>query len=767
MSAIRLLPFALLTCLAAALLAGESYAWRPFDLRGLGFVTGVLVHPSTPHRVWVRTDVGGAYGYDRAQERWRLCGVNVFKNIESLAIDPEQPDSLYIPAEGEVWASADAGATWAATGLLSRSVAMNGNGDRRRAGERLQVDSAGTTTVLWYGSRNHGLWRKVGAAAWAQVTGPPNGTANLGITSVLVDDASAAGQTSARTIYAGIAGNRLWRSQDGGATWAQVAGGPAAGQEPVRLARAADGAVYMTCMSGADDYNLGAGSVWRLQGGTWTAITPTAPGAISFGPLTLDPRDPQRVLVATYNSTPTNWMFRSDDRGATWSEVKSGTPTIPASWYSWHLWGWSGAMAIDPASPDRLFITTGCGVLVTDAHRAATPAWRATMQGLEESVGMHLRSLPAAGGGRLMAAVQDFIGMTIDPAASGPVSIAWKPSTFGIATGVDYCESDPLTVAWVGSSEYYDNGLIPYAGLSRDGGLTWTDLPNANPNKNEQGVLQGNIAIACDDRNSFVWAPMTPAWADYGKGPPGVYHTRNAGATWTQATGLPDRIGPLDQQFFPSEVLISDRVQPGTFYLINSNNGQNVGTCYRSTDYGATWTLRVSNGNFGDANALAPWQWIVKARALPGRAGELWVCYGSSNGAQTLLRSQDGGATWIAVAQLSVASSIGFGAAAPGRSNPTVFVHATIGGARGLWRSDDATALSGSAASATWALVSNATVPHQVSDAVIQLEGDPSIYGRVYLATGGNGIWMGERQAANTAPVIGSVAAAPGALVLP
>lgn len=509
--------------------------------------------------------------------------------------------------------------------------------------------------------------------------------------------------------------------------------------------------------------------MWRCQSGIWTAITPTSPGATSYGALTLDPRDSRRVIVATYDSNSWRWIWRSDDRGATWTEVGVGNMTVPTSWNRTHLWGWSGQLACDPGAPGRLSITTGYGALATDDYRAAAPVWRAPMHGVEEAVGMHLRALPAAGGGRLIAAVQDSIGYTLDPADIRVPAGSWRPDTFGIATGIDSCVADPLTVAWVGSDEH---GVTPYSGLSRDGGRTWSPLPNAAPGMNSAGVFQGNIAIACDDRDSFVWVPQTAAWADNGKGAPGTWYTRDAGATWWRASGLPDRIPPLDQQFFPSEVLVADRAAAGTFYLVSSNDG--LGRCWRSTDYGATWQLRSSGTAFpnaqGTASSLHPYSWIVKARTIPGRAGELWVAYASGNAAddQLLLRSTDGGATWSDVRSVGSCWSVAFGAPAPGRGNPAVFVHARIAGVVGIFRSDDVSSLPGEASGATWIRVSTDDDAPHFRNGIVKVEGDPSIHGRVYVASSGQGIWRGERVVGNAAPTIATVAvAAPAVLVLP
>jgi xyloglucan-specific exo-beta-1,4-glucanase len=60
---------------AAALLgalagADAPFAWKSVNIQGMGYVTGLVIHPKAPHDIYIRTDVGGAYRFDRGGERW-------------------------------------------------------------------------------------------------------------------------------------------------------------------------------------------------------------------------------------------------------------------------------------------------------------------------------------------------------------------------------------------------------------------------------------------------------------------------------------------------------------------------------------------------------------------------------------------------------------------------------------------------------------------------------------------------------------------------
>jgi xyloglucan-specific exo-beta-1,4-glucanase len=80
------------------------------------------------------------------------------------------------------------------------------------------------------------------------------------------------------------------------------------------------------------------------------------------------------------------------------------------------------------------------------------------------------------------------------------------------------------------------------------------------------------------------------------------------------------------------------------------------------------------------------------------------------------------------------ADTIGFGRPAPGRSYPALFTSAQLAGVRGVFRSDDA--------GRTWMRINDDQ--HQYAWTGAAITGDPRVYGRVYLATNGRGIIVGD-----------------------
>jgi xyloglucan-specific exo-beta-1,4-glucanase len=116
-------------------------------------------------------------------------------------------------------------------------------------------------------------------------------------------------------------------------------------------------------------------------------------------------------------------------------------------------------------------------------------------------------------------------------------------------------------------------------------------------------------------------------------------------------------------------------------------------------------------------------------RAVPGFEGNAWLPGGSAG----LLRSTDSCATFARVTSVAEAYQVGLGKAAEGKSHPAVYLWGRVGGVTGIFRSDDE--------GATWARINDDR--HQFGW-INAIAGDPRIYGRVYLATGGRGIVYGE-----------------------
>lgn len=704
-------------------LAADTYDWKPATIKGNGFIDGIVYSPAEPGLVYIHTDMGGAYRYDASRSRW-VPSTDFAKytdpagksmGVETLAVDPTDPDRVYLGLgtymqNSAVLRSSDRGQTWQRTDVPFQ---MNGNGSARNTGERMMVDP-NAPNILFYGTRDDGLFKSTDrAATWTKVnTFPTIGLdsgwgQDTGILFVVFDKSSSTPGNATKNIYVGVfdptAGvPRIYRSSDAGATWAALPGGQptAANLFPQRAALSPDGTAlyitYATSTSYPGPYGVGDGNVVKVTNPAgaapgWTDISP--PVNYAFSAVTLDPTNANTLYVSELgNYNPADRIWRSTNGGASWSVITpnshrddSSAPYAAASKVHW-----MGDLQIDPSNRDIAMFTTGYGLYRTVNLTAAEPNWTFFNEGFEQSAVLELAS-PAGGPVSLFSAIGDrdgfrHVDFSVSPAAG----------LFGQNNGMARGTSPDIDVA--GNDPNYLVRTVqtsPYVQVSRDNGVTWTWLSSAGIT----GGDNGHVAISGDgtrviyepggNRNQLLLATRT-------------------GNTWSGWTA-PSSGRPADG----SRILV-DAVDGMTFY---ANAGRTVS---RSSDGGANWTVMTTAAPDGV-------NWI---RAVPGNAGHLVAACGTNG----VYRSTDGGATWTRLStSVSDAYAIGVGAAAPGKTYPSIYIAGSANGTTGFSRSDDE--------GATWVSISDAE--HQFGYVTV-IQGDPRVFGRLYVGTNGRGIQVGE-----------------------
>lgn len=701
----------------AATATSRPYVWRNVAVIAGGFVDGLIFSPAREGLAFARTDIGGAYRWDKAAKRWvplndwaggkdgNLLG------CESIGVDPTNADRFYLAlgtytssgsGNGAIVRTADGGRTFQRTDVPFN---LGGNEDGRSAGERLAVDP-NQSSVLFMGSRNDGLWKSVDTGAtWAKVdsfpvTGHTNG---IGVIFEVFDRSSGARGRATPVVYAAVSqdGLGLYRSADSGMTWQPVAGQPT-GQTPHHGVLASDGSLYLTYGNAPGPNGMSGGAVWKYdtKSSTWTDVSPQK-GGFGYAGLALDGRQPQTVMVTTMDRwNPGDTLFRSRDGGKTWTDLGpntkrdwSLTPYLtfgaPAPKLGW----WMGALALDPFHPGHALYGTGATIWasddVTNADIGGATHWKVGAAGLEETAVITLVSPPA--GAHLISGLGDIGGFRHNDLTVSPAGGMFTNPVFTNTDSIDFAEANPMLVVRVGRGGRGANGAF-----SADNGITWT--PFTASLSGSRG--SGSVAVSADG-GTLVWAAQGAAPA----------FSRDRGATWQTSVGAAQGRASV----------VSDRVTAGTFYL------QAGGRLLVSTDGGATFTERGALPN--GARQL---------RATPGHAGDLWLAAGASG----VFHSTDGGATFAHVGDAGDAQHLGFGHAAPGRAYPALYLTGqTRSGAGGVFRSDDA--------GQTWVRINDDA--HQYGYSGQEVTGDPRIYGRVYMGTNGRGILYGDPAAARAA----------------
>jgi len=728
----------------AVLQAAPSYNWKNVVIGGGGFVDGFVFHPAIRGVMYARTDMGGAYRWHAPTASWipitdHIGSVSDDMGILSIALDPQDGSKVYLltgkysnawsSEYGKVMVSSDTGKTFRTTTLHLKN---GGNLDGRGCGERLAVDPNKSGLLFLAGSAwdsskdgvSNGtfagaLWKSVdGGATFDSVRTGPVGNGTF----VLFDPASGAKGTASSTIYAGMdksdnGAAALWRSKDGGATWAKVPGAPAA---LIPCSGSIDGRIaYFSFNDGVGPNGVTSGKVMRLNLDTdaWTEISPVAAAAFGFGTPSPDRQNHGHLVVSSVDKwTGGDEVWLSRDSGATWTtRLSTGSLDLSfAPWKSVRSPHWLASVQIDPFDSTVALFGTGYGVFRTTGLRSSKPVWAAADSNLEETVSKQLVVPPA--GAPMVSSMGDQGGFRHVSLTKAPTA-AHLPDV-GSTMSIDVAWGNPAVFVRAHNA---GNKAGTTGGISLDSAKTWTNFATQPAGitvpteaNGWSGKGGGTRAIGLNASGStIVWAAPGTA---------GAYVSRNGGASWILSGGTkPGAYGVSP---------VGDKVNPARLYLLDLPNGRIL----TSTDSGTTFATGATVLKLDDWEAENAQIWSV-----PGYEGHLLVAADHAWGGGGLYVSTNGGTTVRKATGVSSATRVTTGRAPEGKSFPSVFVMGTVGGVQGLFRSDDSLK--------TWTRINDDQ--HQFGT-IHQIVGDPLVFGRVFLGTEGRGIVYGEDLTAAT-----------------
>ena len=302
-------------------------SWRPiFDQEPTGSIGAIAVAASDPNVIYVGTGEGnirpdqstgmGMYKSTDAGKTWSFIGLRETQDIAMLAVDPHDPNRVFVAALGHVYGpnkergifrSLDGGKTWKQVLYVNEYT----------SGDDIEMDPHDPNTLY--------------ATLWQQQRAPwENGA------------------------FGGTDGG-IFKSTDGGNTWGKLTQGlPAVEQALLRVAPSDSNILYAAVSSGpeAPDGKVG---IYRSNdaGASWHNVTSDPRPAMRIGGgdlpvLTIDPRDPEIV----YSDTPVVW--KSTDGGKTWFGFR-GAPGGDDYQQTW----------INPNNPDIIAINSDQGAIVT------------------------------------------------------------------------------------------------------------------------------------------------------------------------------------------------------------------------------------------------------------------------------------------------------------------------------------------------------------------------------------------------------------------
>lgn len=461
--------------------------------------------------------------------------------------------------------------------------------------------------------------------------------------------------SDASVVYMGTAGGGLWKSTDGGDTWAPLTDDlPSIAVGAVEVLPSDPNVVLLgtgeangvpNAGNGADVFGVGmyrstdAGATWNT-----TSLSYGQNQTHGFGEIAVEPTT--GVILAG----ATDGLWRSTDDGASWTMVQSGGNIYDVEW--------------KPGDANTVYIARGRdpfqnfgvanGVKVsTDAGLTFAPAGPG--QPAAASIGNTEISVTAADPSTVYAIyVQSGTGSTLGVYRSTDSGATWSPRNttvnmtnaqgwYDLALAADPTDADRILTGGVGLR------------ISTDAGATYTGVPTSN----------GSATTPHVDFHAMVWEPgsTTDLWVANDGGP---WRSTDGGATWASR-----REGLVTYQYYDICVAqtnphgtwggmqdsgISGRLDSSTVWVdppvvgdggvchINPNNasriyGERQGGDHRKSNDGGGFWFTINNGLTGTG------PFIAASDQDQSAAGHLYTTM--LNG---IYRTTNGGNLWTNVA---------------------------------------------------------------------------------------------------------------------
>ena len=727
-------------------LTKEKYKWQNVQIVGGGFVDGIVFHPTEENLRYARTDMGGAYRWNENENKWiPLLDWVSFEDrnlmgIESIALDPTNPDKLYMACgtytsenspTGEILISSDRGATFK---RIKVPFKMGGNENGRGNGERMMVDP-NNGNIIYLGTRHDGLWRSINAGEnWEKVSSFPDieelmpdslgerekrmwhwAIKGCGVNGIVFDPNSV-NKNGCQTIYATYSlmnQNNLFCSVNGGETWEAVPGQPNQ-YRPTHAILASDGNLYITYGDMSGPFFMTNGGVWKFNTKTkvWTDITPDKPNSMDkkfgYAAVAVDANNPMNIIVSTFyrpDHAGGDEIFRSTNGGESWTAVfANGTKFdySKAPYVEYTGIHWMCDIEINPLNPNHAIFTTGFGGFetfnLTDVDEKQTTNWRIYTQGIEETVPLQLLSPPA--GPHLISGIGDYAGFVHWNLDRNEVGQYFSNPSFGNCDDVTCAELKPEILVRVGIAR--SNNKDQNIAYSTNHGKTWQAAKIPTPESKH-----GHIAVSCDGK-TWIWTPQHEQ----------PYRTTDMGETWKRIEDIK-----------PDTRIVADRLNADKFYAIDLAEG----LLFTSTNGGINFTsspLNLKRENStqqtdrGDNRGGQD-----RIYATPGFENDLWL-----PAFDGLYHFSFKAGKFELQKNITEIHGFGFGKEAPNCNYPALFLIGVVNGTRGVYRSDDK--------AQNWIRINDDE--HQWG-MLLHVTGDPKKYGRVYVGTHGRGIIYGDQ----------------------
>ncbi len=587
--------------------SGGYSAWHEVGPGGGGAVQDFAFDPYDSNRVYLTSDMVGVFVSDDAGDHWRWSSYGAPNQKGGIAVDPSNPNILYVVGREGIYMSTDRAGHWQL--IYSKGNGFQGinnvhfpgleNSVFGAPGQSISISSSGivyvhTVTGDIIISNDRGKsWKCVSTGGRSSV-----------ISIIPIDN---------KNVVAALYRDGIYLSRDEGISWEKTLSSDNGDILALAIHPIKRNVLYALIGRLSNPYSQNrlpaylfqstdAGVTWKLahsfqeldlrEGGRrlidvsskGTIIILTAKGSIRstddgrnwessnikgkkddgfiYDALKGNPDGPH-TIYADFRKADTWYMtnmlaaFRSDDDGKTWHYKVEGLRE-QAYWFA----------RVNPANPDIVIASDLDHGLIRSSDNGNTWHNVIIVNPYEEC--NQLRFLPEDGTYNVLYALYNhpypFIAKSADAGKTWSVLKKWENKGYWAMNGMSLTKGDNFPVIYVGE---------PNIGIwkSIDEGQNWTRTNKGLPRSEEISYIQ----FLESDKRGYIYAGI----ASNVKGKGGVYTSRDGGETWFQINKGVESLWPRRGGF---------EIDPNNPDILWLGAGRAV---YKSEDAGMTWEKRI------------------------------------------------------------------------------------------------------------------------------------------------------------------------------